>query len=376
MDAPCPRCAQGAIEYDASGACYVCQNCGYVPEEAGFVSYEETAAAHGEEQQPFRAGSRGDGGGGLAPGPHGSRLAAAARSAADPSGAARQRRQRSQLEDLGALAATLRLPGPVTQLAAGFLARLHAAAGGEAPGQRGAAAEPKAGCGADGAAEPAPAAAGGSGGGRAPPLGGAQSSARLASLLYLASRSEHGSLTLAEVAAATSTDMFRIGEMARQQAAFLQLALPGVDVERFVMRMAMELVLGALGEQQQQEDEEQREEEEEEEEGQEEEEQGDQGHVEEGEQNEEGDDEQEQLGRKRKRQEDRHTNHDAAGDAGGAARWGSGRRIRRQLLLLASGLPFGALLGPHNLPSYLEVILEAEHVLGPALEPGKAAGGS
>ncbi|GIL58663.1 hypothetical protein Vafri_13666 [Volvox africanus] len=41
---------------------------------------------------------------------------------------------------------------------------------------------------------------------------------------------------------ATCTDMFRVGEMARQQAAFLQLSLPSVDVERFVMRMARELV--------------------------------------------------------------------------------------------------------------------------------------
>lgn len=66
----------------------------------------------------------GGGSGAYASGPYDTHIAAAVRSAADPAGQSRARRQRRDLDGLQALAGTLRLSGPITQLAAGYLARV------------------------------------------------------------------------------------------------------------------------------------------------------------------------------------------------------------------------------------------------------------
>ncbi|EFJ48803.1 hypothetical protein VOLCADRAFT_90667 [Volvox carteri f. nagariensis] len=299
----CTRCGAHAVSYDYGASCCVCQNCGFVSQQHELVAYQEIAdtqqgnpigghfavtAAYGAEalyisrclELMRQSGSSTHGTGGQTGGTGG--VAAAPPYPVGNDGAsARARRQRQELSNLEGLATALRLPGPITQVAAGFLARIHQAASGTAAARRygyggdNAGAVP--GCSgngnrgdedkrADGAWDISPnAETGVTEAKEAPPsssvstaarpalpaTGGQESCARLGALLYLASRSERGTLTLAEVAMATCTDIFRVGEMARQQAAFLQLSLPAVDVERFVMRMARELV--ASGQLQQQE---------------------------------------------------------------------------------------------------------------------------
>ncbi|GLC37364.1 hypothetical protein PLESTB_001595200 [Pleodorina starrii] len=282
----CTRCGVSAVTYDHEGSCFVCESCGYVSQQQGLAPYQDdhqqahpvggqvavTAAYATEAGQPA--------GGALPLGSFGAGTEAAARCVGGGSDRARAQRQRRSLDELQGLAATLRLPGPVTQLAAGFLARIHqAAAETAAARQHGGCLETGAEAEADGgregstpgdawdsddgddddgagaevmlSSEHAGASAAASSAKRSTPgppaMGGQHSAARLGALLYLAARSERGTLTLAEVAMATATDMYRVGEMARQQASFLRLSLPAVDVERFVVRIARELVAsGAL----------------------------------------------------------------------------------------------------------------------------------
>ncbi|KAG2495363.1 hypothetical protein HYH03_006631 [Edaphochlamys debaryana] len=299
----CPRCDDRAIEYDPSGACFVCQTCGFVPREQSLVTQEEAAQAQGgtEAQQQGAAAAYGGPAGAAA------EYAATTKRAryadeAGPSGsgaAPRAARRRGEVDELEVLAGVLRLPRGVAQAAGGFLARLHAAADDQrkqraaareaaaeaeaasellelqagsgpvssaAPASDAAASDAAAsslrfdGLGADsegdeelaedeckdgdegaaaaGAAAPAPARR------RCVPVtGGAGGRARLGCLLWLAARCEGAALSLAEVAAATQTDMYRLGEVARQYASFLGLALPPTDVERFVGRMAADMAL-------------------------------------------------------------------------------------------------------------------------------------
>ncbi|GLI59612.1 hypothetical protein VaNZ11_001544 [Volvox africanus] len=263
----CTRCGTHSVSYDYGASCCVCQNCGLVPPQQDLVEYREIAdpqqgnAVGGHFAVKAAYGTKGIQ-------PHATGVAAVLHPADSDGANARARRQRRELDDLERLAAILRLPGPVALLAAGFLARIH-----EAASEAGAArrygndeaqveaeasavvkhygtsdswAGPSTGQGnADGSGDAFPDPTAGDPRSLIAPrpfTGGQQSSARLGALLYLAARSERGTLTLAEVAMATCTDMFRVGEMARQQAAFLRLSLPSVDVERFVMRMARELV--------------------------------------------------------------------------------------------------------------------------------------
>ncbi len=45
----CPRCGEAAIAYDSEGGCYVCQECGFVPGDADFVTAPEVGAGDGAE---------------------------------------------------------------------------------------------------------------------------------------------------------------------------------------------------------------------------------------------------------------------------------------------------------------------------------------
>lgn len=43
----CPRCSEAAIAYDSEGGCYACQECGFVPGDADFVTASEVGAGQG-----------------------------------------------------------------------------------------------------------------------------------------------------------------------------------------------------------------------------------------------------------------------------------------------------------------------------------------
>ncbi|KAG2439940.1 hypothetical protein HXX76_004059 [Chlamydomonas incerta] len=149
-DEPCPRCHEPAVVFDSAGGCFVCSSCGFVVAEQGFV-----AQYAGPVEQPgdgcegagggrrvlsaaaaayaAAGGGRLDGGSGLGAGSFQDRLLGGAAAGAAWGGAgagvagSRQLRQRRELDTLRALAAALRLPGPVEAAAAGFLAQIHTA---------------------------------------------------------------------------------------------------------------------------------------------------------------------------------------------------------------------------------------------------------
>eukprot|EP00198_Chlamydomonas_reinhardtii_P006416 XP_001695752.1 predicted protein [Chlamydomonas reinhardtii] len=148
-DEPCPRCQEPAVVYDSAGGCFVCSSCGYVVAEQGFVAQhagptveqpgDAREGAGGRDRVVSAAaaayaaagGGRLDGGSGLGAGSFQDRLlrgaAAAAGAGAGAGAGSRQLRQRKELDTLRALAAALRLPGPVEAAAAGFLAQIHTA---------------------------------------------------------------------------------------------------------------------------------------------------------------------------------------------------------------------------------------------------------